>query len=99
MGALIVSTLGSSAAEEVPKAVPSCLAMIGPGPRIDTNVKPYFLSGNFYGDGKCSYAVLISKNQKRGILICNSSQKREEHMGAGLPFNGMVNLNFSTWKL
>ena len=59
IGALVANTVGFSAGEELPKAVQACLSAAASRSQIDTKVKPYFLVGDFYGDGKPSYAVLM----------------------------------------
>jgi hypothetical protein len=98
-GAIIVAIAGHGVSGEnsIPKTVRSCLASAGY--QSDTKIAPHFLFGDFYGDGKRAEAILISKDGKRGVLICDSYGGRRQSLGAGLPFNGMSNLNFSSWKL
>ncbi len=47
-----VSKPGLSAGNDLPKSLKSCLARTGE--QIDRTLNPYYLVGNFYGDGRPS---------------------------------------------
>jgi hypothetical protein len=52
------------------------------------HLNPFYLRGDFDGDGKVDYAILIKhkKNGKHGIAICYSSKKQVFIIGAGNKF-------------
>jgi hypothetical protein len=72
---------------------------------IDGSVNPFYLRGDFDGDGKADYALRVkSKNRGEvGIAIWLSSQKKMIVLGAGVPFSvteKTTNLNFlNTWQV
>ncbi len=55
---------------------------------ISGRINPFYLRGDFDGDGKPDCAILVTskENQSRGIAIWLSSQKRIIVLGAGKPF-------------
>ena len=55
---------------------------------ISGRINPFYLRGDFDGDGKPDYAVLVTakKDQTRGIAIWLSSRKQMFVLGAGTPF-------------
>ena len=76
--------------ENVPQDV---LMQFGTGPFAQTysisgRINPFYLRGDFDGDGKPDYAVLVlsNKDHSRGIAIWLSSQAKIFVLGAGRPF-------------
>lgn len=55
---------------------------------IDGSVNPFYLRGDFDGDGKPDYAVRVRSKSRRdvGFAFWLSSQKKIIVIGAGLPF-------------
>ena len=77
--------------------------------KIDSNYKtsdyinPFYIEGDFNGDGEIDIAVLIEekKTAKRGIIICHGSTKRFFILGAGKTFgNGGDDFRWmDIWKV
>lgn len=73
---------------------------------IDTSLNPFYLRGDFDGDGKIDYALRIKSkaNNSSGIAIWLSSVRKFTVLGSGTPFkvaNSQVsNLDFlNTWQV
>ena len=76
--------------ENVPADI---LMQVGTGPfaeaySLSSRINPFYLRGDFDGDGKSDYAVLVvsKKDQSRGIAIWLSSQKKFLVLGASHAF-------------
>jgi hypothetical protein len=56
--------------------------------RVRDAVNPFYLRGDFDGDGKLDYAVLVESktNHKRGIALFLTSQRLIRVLGAGTKF-------------
>lgn len=57
--------------------------------RFITRLNPFYLRGDFNGDGKPDFAVLIERvsDQKQGIAIFHFGENLIRVMGAGKPFS------------
>ncbi|OLE49410.1 MAG: hypothetical protein AUG46_00445 [Acidobacteria bacterium 13_1_20CM_3_58_11] len=72
---------------------------------LNGHINPFYLRGDFDGDGKADYAfaVISKKDKTKGIGIWLSSQKRVLVLGAGHPFEYAVlitkDMNFDVWKV
>jgi hypothetical protein len=68
----------------------------------NTEINPFYLSGNFDGDGLTDFAIQINniKNSQRGVLFCFASGKRIL-WGAGAPNKILADGNwpFDSWML
>ncbi len=55
---------------------------------ISRRINPFYLRGDFDGDGRPDYAILVTakKDQSRGIAIWLSSKNKIYVIGAGHPF-------------
>ena len=55
---------------------------------LNDRINPFFLRGDFNGDGKMDYAVLVSQRAtgKQGIAICLAGQPSPIVIGAGRSF-------------
>jgi hypothetical protein len=83
-GALPIMAQGKPTVDEynVPGEVDDCVKKM-PGVSIDGGINPFYLSGDFDGDGKLDIAVQVVRAKARGILICLSTQKAPLLVGAG----------------
>jgi hypothetical protein len=77
--------------ENIPNEI---LQTVGLGPfaesySIDGSMNPFYLRGDFDGDGKADYAIRIKSKGRGedGIAIWLSSQKKMIVLGAGVPFS------------
>jgi hypothetical protein len=73
---------------------------------VSDRINPFYLRGDFDGDGRSDYAILVTakKDHSKGIAIWLSSQKKVFVLGAGQPFqiNGeaITNLDFlDVWQV
>jgi hypothetical protein len=73
---------------------------------VDARINPFYLRGDFDGDGKADYAILIAakKDGAKGIGIWLSSQKRVYVIGAGHTFKFTVGQSadlklLNTWQV
>lgn len=59
-----------------PEVVEKCLKdEAAKGAEVDTATNPYYLRGDFDGDGRADYAVAVrgAKNKRMGVLVCLAS--------------------------
>ena len=90
---LLLTTIGVSA------ALADCLNTAAHGLTASDKVTPQSLAGDFDGDGKLDQAAVVNRGRERGILVCLSSVYSPVVLGAGIRFNGMRNLDFSSWRV
>ncbi len=85
----------------VPDSVDSCLKPIASRYKISGRINPFYLRGDFDGDGKADYAVLVTDVSKgeRGIVVCLRSAKSAAVIGAGVRFNKVTDLSFEAWMV
>jgi hypothetical protein len=88
----------SSRPNNVPDEIHSCVSTLGIGYKISNRINPFYLRGDFDGDGQPDYAVLVTKGSDQGIVVCRSSSQTNI-VGAGEPFHGRSDLNFPAWKV
>lgn len=110
---LLCALASASKAQEVDlENVPDDILMqIDSRPFVETysisgRINPFYLRGDFDGDGKPDYAILVvsKKDQSRGIAIWLSSQKKFVVLGAGHAFRlGAVRVTdfdvIDTWQV
>jgi len=94
----LLLALGSISAAPLPSTVTACLSQAGPGYIVMQKVDPPILSGDFDGDGKPDIAVVVMHKSAQGVVVCRSSGSPIV-LGAGRPFNEMINLDFASWRL
>ena len=92
----LTSTLGASDLY-VPERVAACVKSAGQGVEIDARLNPVYIRGDFDGDGKPDYAVLVKKGKERGIIVCVAAAGKGTLLGAGVAFNEWRDLDFSRW--
>jgi hypothetical protein len=73
---------------------------------LDGSVNPFYLRGDFDGDGKADYAFRIKSKSENasGIAIWLSTKRKMVILGAGIPFtvagSSVSNLNFlDIWQV
>lgn len=76
--------------------VASCLARLGNDFQVNADVNPFYLGGDFNGDGRTDYAVAIRHARSRGIAVCWADGSHVV-LGAGSTFHGMSDLDFAGW--
>lgn len=84
--------------ENVPEEVNNCVLKLHAGVHISRAIDPFYLRGDFDGNGKADYAVLIRKGERQGIAVCLSGA-RPTLLGANNSFHGMTHLNFEAWQI
>jgi len=72
----------------VPDELRECMAPLRHIYDFSSRINPFYLRGDFDGDGKADYAVLIlsKPHHDDGIAICLSSLHKAEIIGAGVEF-------------
>jgi hypothetical protein len=83
----------------VPDEVSKCMKLLGSGYAISGKINPFYLRGDFDGDGKPDYAVLVQSGNQHGIVICRGSAVKPVLLGAGTDFHQMKDLSFSAWQI
>jgi hypothetical protein len=66
----------------IPAEIDTCMKT-SPKLALNGQINPFYLSGDFDGDGKLDFAVQVERSGSRGILICLSSRKLSLLVGAG----------------
>ncbi|HEY6931441.1 MAG TPA: energy transducer TonB [Thermoanaerobaculia bacterium] len=92
-------TLTMQFAHGFPGEVARCITALGSEYRIATRLNPFYLHGDFDGDGRTDYAVLVARGEENGILICRAGGAKPIVLGAGRPLNDVRNLNFDAWMI
>jgi hypothetical protein len=83
----------------VPGEVTKCLKSLGSGYAISGKINPFYLRGDFDGDGRPDYAVLVRNGDQQGVMLCLSGTSKPTLLGAGAAFNKMKDLNFNAWQV
>lgn len=92
--ALILASLPSKAFAQVdeynlPVAVQQCLQNEQRNDlELSNRMNPFFLRGDFNGDGRMDFAVLVTQRAtgKQGMAICLTGRRSPIVIGAGRPF-------------
>ena len=77
----------------------ACVAKAGAGFKASQKVTPPVQQADFDGDGKPDYAVLVERGGEQGVVVCRSGGAAAVILGAGVAFNQMKNLDFTTWRV
>jgi len=94
--------------ENIPEEIVSAIALPGfdQNYEISAAINPFYLRGDFDGDGKTDYAVWIEskKSHKSGVAVWLSSRKNFIILGAGTPFRfaGSTDTDFAdldVWRV
>ena len=87
----------------IPEAVVKCFAEKKLDKAYETSgrINPFYLRGDFDGDGKADYAVLIEekRTQKAGVAICRSARGPTVILGAGSKFKWGDDFKFDAWQM
>src|SRR5215467_5295302 len=85
----------------LPIAVQHCLQS-GQASDLESSdrMNPFFLRGDFNGDGRMDYAVLVTQrtSQKKGIAICLAGRESPIVIGAGRQFTFQGGKQFDDLK-
>jgi len=84
----------------VPEEIDTCLKN-SPGLAINGEMNPFYLTGDFDGDGKLDFAVQVVRGESKGILVCLSSRKTPLIVGAGssLIWPSAQKWRFDAWTI
>lgn len=83
----------------VPREVALCMKSLGPSYAISGKINPFYLRGDFFGNGKAVYAVLVENGNQQGLMVCPGGGAKPRVLGAGTEFNKMKDLNFNAWQV
>jgi len=80
----------------VPDGLRECMAPVRHIYDFSSRINPFYLRGDFDGDGKPDFAVLIvsKSHHEDGIAMCLSSLHKVEIVGAGVEFYKWRNKTF-----
>ena len=73
----------------VPEVVSRCMADLNDSTlTLSARMNPFYLRGDFDGDGRADYAALVTQVQtgKAGILVCFGRKQKPARIGAGATF-------------
>ncbi len=90
---------GAVSEYDVPDEVDRCIKSLGTGYEISGRINPFYLRGDFDGDGKVDHAVLVRRNDQQGIVICRSVGGQLPVLGAGVEFHRIKDLDFDAWQV
>jgi hypothetical protein len=90
--------------QNVPEEVHSCFERNSLLAKYEFSgqVNPFYLRGDFDGDGKADYAVAVTDKtaaHKAGVLMCSSSTPQAQVLGAGTDFAGEDVFDFDAWEV
>jgi hypothetical protein len=82
-----------------PKALKFKLKELNSSVNVSDRLNPFYLRGDFDGDGQQDYAVLVNDSTKgqNGIAIFLGKIKKPFILGAGVSFHGMKDVDFDSW--
>jgi hypothetical protein len=86
-------------AYSVPEEVSGCLEQAEKGYSLNPGLNPFYLRGDFDGDGKADHAVAVIREEKHGVLFCWGGARTPTALGAGRPFIKMDDLSFTGWRI
>jgi len=83
----------------VPDELSACIDQKAAGYQVDAGVNPFYLRGDFDGDGHADYAAFVTHEGKHGVLVCWAGRHSPTVLGAGKRFIQMDDLTFTGWKV
>lgn len=92
----------------VPEGVKACFGRDGLQAEyeLDGRINPFYIRGDFDGDGRLDYAVLVREKPtgKAGIVICQTRPTRAFILGAGKSFRrsdgyDFIDFRFEAWTV
>jgi hypothetical protein len=84
----------------IPDRIETCLKPVANQYKISGRINPFYLSGDFDGDGRRDYAVIIiNRKGERGIAVCRAAVHKPEIIGAGVVLNKLVDFDFDAWMV
>jgi hypothetical protein len=97
--AIVLFLAWAANAAEAPSAIQACAAKAGVGYKASQKVSPSYLQADFDGDGKPDYAVLVERGGAQRVVVCRAGAGQPVILGAGIAFNDMKNLDFTSWRV
>jgi hypothetical protein len=85
----------------ITKEIRDCLSAAGSAYKVSGRVNPFYLRGDFRGDGKPEVAVLITATAtgEKGLAVCAGGPAKPVILGAGSIFHQMKDLGFDAWHV
>jgi hypothetical protein len=85
----------------IPKEVRGCLTSAGSRYRVSGRINPFYLRGDFRGDGKIDVAILLTAiaTGEKGVVVCGTGFAKSILLGAGSSFHQMKDLGFDAWHV
>lgn len=80
-----------------PATVARCLAALPEAIELSSRLNPFYLRGDFDGDGAADRAFLVRRRGDEGIAVCLGAKPVPILLGAGTAFHGLTNLDFDRW--
>jgi len=84
----------------IPEPLAVCLKTVSGRYKISGRINPFYLRGDFDGDGRADYAALITNAKgERGLAICRAASRAPDIVGAGTALNKLTDLSFDAWMV
>jgi hypothetical protein len=100
-GAQVICAQDEVSAFNIAGEIRDCLAVVGSNYKVSGRINPFYLRGDFTGDGKLQAAVLVTATATgaKGVAVCWGGLIKPTILGAGTPFHKMQDLNFDAWHV
>jgi hypothetical protein len=84
----------------IPTEIDKCIKN-SRGLSISGEINPFYVSGDFDGDGRLDFAVQVVRSDTKGILVCLSSRRIPLLVGAGsaLVWSSNQKWRFNAWSV
>lgn len=89
----------SFAESVLPERLVLCMEAIPRAVVVSSEINPFYLRGDFDGDGKADYAFLVNSGNNQGIAVCLARETSPRIVGASQSFDGTLDLRFDHWAV